>query len=116
MFDGVQMTYKVGRDDVVALLGEGKKSCKPYDSLIAKLRAFSASHPASDVLEACEVLIKAIEGDMLRSDLRNPFSYDELMTLRLALSQKVSGSQTNVAVLMNEIKELLKINDKTAIF
>lgn len=116
VFDGVQMTYKVGRDDVVALLGDGKKACKPYDSLIAKLRAFSASHPASDVLEACEVLIKAIEGDMLRSDLRNPFSYDELMALRLALSQKVSGSQTNVAVLMNEIKALLKINDKTAIF
>ena len=71
-----------------------------------------------DILGAlgCQVIIQAIEGDYLRSDLRNPFSYVELMQLQRALSRKASGDDTDVAVLMKEVKELLKLNDKTAIF
>lgn len=112
----LQTTYKVGRDDVSALLGEGAKQQKPYDSLITKLRQYQIDKPRKDVVEACEVIIKAIEGDMLRSDLRNPFSYYDMMALQQALSRKVSGDDTDVAILMREIKALLKLNDKTAIF
>lgn len=115
-FDGVQLTYKVGRDDVQSMLGDSRKAVRPFDSLIKKLRSFSTSHPSSEVLEACEVLIKTIEGDALRSDLRNPWSSVELFALRRALSVKSAGDNTDVQVLMREIKDLLKINDKTAIF
>jgi hypothetical protein len=62
------------------------------------------------------VIIRAIEGDYLRSDLRNPFSYHELLALQRALSMKASGDDTDVVVLMQEVKNLLKLNDKTAIF
>lgn len=115
-WDGVQMTYKVGRDDVANILGEGHKQQRPYDTLIKKLREYQQAKPKADVIDACQVIIKAIEGDYLRSDLRNPFSYQELMTLQRALSLKAAGSDTDVAVLMREVKELLKLNDKTAIF
>ena len=60
--------------------------------------------------------ISAIEGDYLRSDLRNPFSYQDLLALQQALSLKASGNDTDVTVLLKEVKELLKLNDKTAIF
>ena len=115
-WDGVQLTYKVGRDDVASILGEGGKQQRPYDTLIRKLREYQTAKPRQDVVDACQVIIKAIEGDYLRSDLRNPFSYVELMQLQRALSRKAAGDDTDVAVLMKEVKELLKLNDKTAIF
>ena len=115
-WDGVQLTYKVGRDDVQSILGEGARQQRPYDTLLRKLKEFRECHSKKDVIDACQVIIKTIEGDLLRSDLRNPFSYVELMQLQRALSLKASGNDTDVAVLMKEVKELLRLNDKTAIF
>ena len=115
-WSGVQTTYKVGRDDSLAILGEGAKQQRPYDTLIRKLREYQQARPRQDIVEACQVIIRAIEGDYLRSDLRNPFSYQELQQLQIALSWKSRGDETDVAVLLNEIKNLLKLNDQTAIF
>ena len=115
-WDDVQITYKVGREDIQRLLGEGGKQQRPYDSLIRKLREYQQAKPKADVIDACQVIISAIEGDYLRSDLRNPFSYADLMALQRALSMKADGNDTDVTILMKEVKELLKLNDKTAIF
>lgn len=111
-----QVTYKVGRDDTSMILGEGHKQQRPFDTLIRKLKEYQLHHTAKDITEACQVIIRAIEGDYLRSDLRNPFSYVELMQLQRALSMKAAGTDTDVVVLMHEVKEILKLNDKTAIF
>ena len=115
-WNGMQVTYKVGRDDTLSILGEGAKQSRPYDTLLKKLRLYQQEKPQKDIVEACQVIIRAIEGDMLRSDLRNPFSYHELLALQRALSMKASGDDTDVVVLMQEVKNLLKLNDKTAIF
>ena len=115
-WNGIQVTYKVGRDDTLSILGEGAKQSRPYDTLLKKLRLYQQEKPQKDIVEACQVIIRAIEGDMLRSDLRNPFSYHELLALQRALSMKASGDDTDVVVLMQEVKNLLKLNDKTAIF
>ena len=115
-WNGMQVTYKVGRDDTLSILGEGAKQSRPYDTLLKKLRLYQQEKPKKDIVEACQVIIRAIEGDMLRSDLRNPFSYHELLALQRALSMKASGDDTDVEVLMQEVKNLLKLNDKTAIF
>lgn len=112
----LQVTYKVGRDDTLSILGEGAKQSRPYDTLLKKLRLYQQEKPQKDIVEACQVIIRAIEGDYLRSDLRNPFSYQELLALQRALSMKASGDDTDVVVLMQEVKNLLKLNDKTAIF
>lgn len=113
---GVQLTYKVGRDDTSMILGEGHKQQRPFDTLIRKLKEYQLHHTAKDITDACQVIIRAIEGDYLRSDLRNPFSYTELMQLQRALSMKAAGTDTDVVVLMQEVKNILKLNDKTAIF
>ena len=115
-WSGLQVTYKVGRDDTLSILGEGAKQSRPYDTLLNKLRLYQQEKPQKDIVEACQVIIRAIEGDYLRSDLRNPFSYHELLALQQALSMKASGDDTDVVVLMQEVKNLLKLNDKTAIF
>ena len=115
-WSGVQTTYKVGRDDSLAILGEGAKQQRPYDTLIRKLREYQQARPRQDIVDACQVIIRAIEGDYLRSDLRNPFSYQELQQVQIALSWKSRGDETDVAVLLNEITNLLKLNDQTAIF
>ena len=112
----VQTTYKVGRDDITSILGDGAKKAKPYDTLLRKLREFRQGQIKHDVLNACDVIIKVLEGDILRSDVRNPFNWQELLVLQQTLSRKAEGDTTDAAVLMNEIKQLLKLNDKTAIF
>ena len=111
-----QVTYKVGRDDTSMILGEGHKQQRPFDTLIRKLKEYQLHNTAKDITDACQVIIRAIEGDYLRSDLRNPFSYTELMQLQRALSMKAAGTDTDVVVLMQEVKNILKLNDKTAIF
>lgn len=111
-----QVTYKVGRDDTSMILGEGHKQQRPFDTLIRKLKEYQLHHTAKDITDACQVIIRAIEGDYLRSDLRNPFSFTELMQLQRALSMKAAGTDTDVVVLMQEVKNILKLNDKTAIF
>ena len=118
LFDwgGVQLTYKVEHADIQRLLGEGKRQRKPYDTLAKKLREFQQSKPRQDIVDACQVIIACIEGDALRSDLRNPFSYHDLIALQQALSMKASGCDEDAAILMQEVKKLLKLNDKTAIF
>lgn len=113
---GVQLTYKVGRDDILSILGDGARKAKPYDTLLRKLREFRQGQIKHDVLNACDIIIKVLEGDILRSDVRNPFNWQELLVLQQTLSRKADGDRTDAAVLMNEIKELLKLNDKTAIF
>ena len=118
LFDwgGVQLTYKVEHADIQRLLGEGKRQRKPYDTLAKKLREFQQSKPRQDIVDACQVIIACIEGDALRSDLRNPFSYHDLIALQQALSMKASGCDEDAAILMQEVKKLLKLNDKAAIF
>ena len=116
VWKGVQLTYKVGRDDVTSILGDGAKKAKPYDTLLRKLREFRQGQVKHDVLNACDIIIKVLEGDILRSDIRNPFSWHEMLVLQQTLSRKADGDTTDAAVLMNEIKKLLNLNDKTAIF
>lgn len=113
---GIQTTYKVGRDDITSILGDGAKKAKPYDTLLRKLREFRQGQVKHDVLNACDIIIKVLEGDILRSDVRNPFNWQELVVLQQTLSRKADGDTTDAAVLMNEIKQLLNLNDKTAIF
>lgn len=113
---GVQLTYKVGRDDILSILGDGARKAKPYDTLLRKLREFRQGQIKHDVLNACDIIIKVLEGDILRSDIRNPFSWQEMLVLQQTLSRKADGDTTDAAVLMSEIKKLLNLNDKTAIF
>lgn len=115
-FGAEETTYKVGRNDAIKLIGDGRTDYKPIDKFLQKVREYQRTHSAQDIHDACQVLIRSIEGETLRTDLKNPWSYQDLLALRQALSLKSDGNRTDVAILMREIKHLLNINDQTAIF
>lgn len=113
-FTGQQYVYQVGRE--VSALGDGHNEVPPLVSLINKLRHYRDTHFGADIHRACSILIEAMESDNIRADMAHPWSRDELLTLQQALSSKLDGSTQDVAILMREVKEFLKINDNTAIF
>ncbi len=109
-----QVTYKVGRE--TASIGATANYVKPMQSLLNKIRYYQSTHIDTEIREACNVLIRSMEGECLRSQMTAPWSRAELLALQQALSCKVRGENTDVAILLAELKELLRINDNTAIF
>lgn len=113
-FKGVQLTYKVGKATLI--IGTRTNGTDPLNSLINKIRYYQSTHNSAKIHKACDVLIEAMESETTRSHLRNLWSYEDIVTLQQALSMKADGDRHDVAVLMREIKQLLHINDNTAIF
>lgn len=112
-FTGQQYLYTVGRDNGI---GAGNSGIRPLLSLINKLKHYRDTHIGVDIHRACSILIEAMESDTLRADMSHPWSVEELKALQLALSSKASGNKSDIAILLNEIKAFLHINDNTAIF
>lgn len=104
-----ECTYRIGLDNLIA----PAKIDKPLHTLLAKLRIFKEKHIATDVRNACDILIKCIEGEVLTSQINYPFRSQELTVLRQVLSMKSRGNRTDSAILMRELKQLLGINNRT---
>lgn len=111
-FGQEEYTYKVSREDANKLLADMRKERTPLDALLAKLKAYAATHSVGQVHDACEIIINSIESEILRVDVRQPFSRVELQALRTALHRKVDGDTNDVAVVIREIKKLLSLNDE----
>ena len=110
-FSGMQTTYKVGRNNYVA--GSGQTLVENYNRLIAKIRAYQQSHLIGEIHKACEVLIQAMTEDNIRHDLENPWSREELMTMRMLMKLRIENKDMSFEVAMTEVKKLLKITDRT---
>ena len=113
-FTGQQYVYKVAKE--AQLIGTGEREHNPLRSLINKLRHYCETHPAQDIHRAAQILIESMERENLRRDMLHPWSYEEIRALQLALQQQTTAPATNVAILLQELKEFLRINDRTAIF
>lgn len=113
-FTGMQVAYKLG--DQTHPLGDGKSIVRPLDSLIAKLRMYQATHDINEVHAAVDCLVHYMEDDCYRADLANPFRRDELEALRHIMAIRSRHPDLHVQVVMDEVKRLLRINDKTATF
>lgn len=110
-FSGTQVTYKIGRPDYAA--GSGNSTRKRYARLIAKIKEYQQMHPGPELWKACEVLINSMTEDEVRSDMANPWSREELLYLRTLMSYATRHKELSVDVCMREVKELLKITDRT---
>lgn len=110
-FSGHQEVYKVGRRDKV--LGSGERFTDRYARLIAKLRAYQETHLATEIHKACEVLISSMTEEDMRKDLANPWSREDLETMRMMMQVRTSDKSLTYEVAMAEVKKLLKITDKT---
>lgn len=105
----IQYTYKIGRERVAS----AKVASRSLALLIEKLRNYSVYHTQQDIHDACQLIIKSIESEQVRMETNPILSQDELKALRFAISAKVKGCPDDAAVLINEIKNLLRINDNT---
>lgn len=107
-----QLTIKVGKDKTPV----NRKPNRLLSSLIGKLRHYKETHIQRDVVNACNVLIRAIEDETYRYEMNQNFTREEIETLRHALSIHVKHPDTDAAVLLREVREFLNITDRTAHF
>lgn len=113
-FSGMQLTYKIGRNDYN--VGSGEKKEQRYFRLIERLKEYGRFNSNIEVTKACKILIESMEQDNLRSDLTTPWSREELAEVKRLMKLSSSSAEMTLEAAMNEIKALLKINDKTAKF
>lgn len=111
-FKDQQVSYKVGKTELLA----PERKQNPFSSLLSKLKFYRESHFDQETRLACDVIIKALEDESYCWDLNNPFSREELEALRTAIRFRTSGDHRDPAIIMREVKALLKINDKTLYF
>lgn len=110
-FTSSQVVYKLAPNDPVA--GSGSSLQERWQQLANKLRAFQASHSAPELHKACEVLLSAITEDGFRNDLANPWSLEELQTMRLLMNYRTRDHSLSYEAAMSEVKKLLSITDRT---
>lgn len=110
-FSSQQITYKIGRNDTA--LGSGEKFPARYMRLVQKIREYQSCHYGAELHKACEVLISSMNDENLRSDLANPWSWEELKTLKELLRLRTRDKSITYEAAMTEIKKLLNITDRT---
>ena len=110
-FTTSQVTYKIGRDSVA--LGDGSTFKQRYMRLIQKIREYQTCHYGAELHKACEVLISSMSDENLRGELANPWSYEELTTLKELLRLRTTYKDMTYEVAMSEIKKLLNITERT---
>lgn len=110
-FAGTQITYKLSTNDPIA--GSGTKLQERWQQLINKIRAFQSTHPGPEVFKACEVLISTMTEDGERNDLANPWSREELETMRWLMNIRTKHRELDYEAAMKEVKKLLNITNRT---
>lgn len=116
IFNSLDYTYKIDKQPAAALLASKPAQPSKLDSLLRRLRLFRATLTQDQLQQACSTLIRYLEGEVLRSDLNNPWSTAELLALQQALSIRQADQSQTVTVLLHEIKSFLHLNNQTAPF
>ena len=106
-----QCVYKIGKPDTA--LGSGTSFKSQYNRLLEKIVAYQQCHYGAELHKACEVLISSITEENMRSDLANPWSYDELEFLKKLLFVRTTRRDLTYEAACTEVKRLLGITDRT---
>ena len=110
-FSATDQVYKIGRPDTA--LGSGSNFKARYNQLLNKLRAFQAEHNKAELFKACEVLIAAITEEDMRKDLANPWSWEELETMKQLIRLRTLDKTLTYDAALEEVRKLLRLNEKT---
>lgn len=76
--------------------------------LARRLGTYRLTHFDDDVRKAIDVLMESIHTDNMRNDLVNPFSKRELEALRLAISRRITDTQTDALEYINRVLTFFK--------
>lgn len=113
LFDFVspQVTYKIGRPDTAAGLGNALNA--HHNRLITQLRLYQSTHTMPDIYKACETLITSMSEEDIKNDLADPYSREQFEILKTILSWRVQDPNISFEVAMSQIKKILNITDRT---
>lgn len=110
-FSDQQFVYKIGKNDTA--LGSGQTFKSQFHRLLEKIKAYQESHYGNEIHRACDVLIRAITEEDLRSELACPWSNEELEFLKTLLHVKTRNRDWTYEAVVSEVKKLLGITDRT---
>lgn len=113
LFDFVspQVTYKIGRPDTAAGLGNALNA--HHNRLITQLRLYQSTHTMPDIYKACETLITSMSEEDIKNDLADPYSREQFDILKTILSWRVQDPDISFDAAMSQIKKMLNITDRT---
>lgn len=107
-----EVTYAIGKDNTTTT----QSADRAVTSLLNRMRQYQREHNDAEVKKACAVIIRCLEQEQLRGEILSPLKQEEINALRLVLSYRMSGDQTDAAILMRQVKQALRLNDKTLPF
>lgn len=110
-FSDQQLVYKIGKNDTA--LGSGQTFKSQFHRLLEKIKAYQESHSGAEIHRACEVLIRAITEEDLRSELACPWSHEELEFVKTLLHVKTRNRDWTYEAVVSEVKKLLGITNRT---
>ena len=85
--------------------------------LIRKLRQYRQTLTFGRIYDTIGALLKLLQELQLKQELAHPWSREELLAIQQLMARRSSGLQDDTyTTLLAEVKELLNINDNTAIF
>lgn len=107
----VEQTYKIGQPDTA--LGPGNKQFEQWNRLLIMLERFRPNLQTTDIQKAYNVIVAAVKDEVMRANLINPYSNQELMILKKMIETRINFPEFTYDVALDYVKKLLHINDKT---
>lgn len=107
----VEQTYKIGKPDTA--LGPGNKMFEQWNRLLIMLERFRPNLRTTDLQDAYNVMVAAVKDEVMRANLNNPYSTNELNTLKLLMKIRFDHPEFSYDAAMDLVKGFLHINEKT---
>lgn len=107
----VEQTYRIGKPDTA--LGPGNKIFEQWNRLLIMLERFRPNLRTTDLQDAYNVMVAAVKDEVMRGNLNNPYSNNELNTLKLLMKIRFDHPEFSYDAAMDMVKGFLHINEKT---
>lgn len=107
----VEQTYRIGKPDTA--LGPGNKAFEQWNRLLIMLEKFRPNLQTTDIQKAYNVIVAAVKDEVLRANLINPYSNQELIILKKMIETRINFPEFTYDVALDYVKELLHINNNT---
>ena len=107
----IEHTYKIGQPDTA--LGPGNKQFEQWNRLLIMLERFRPNLQTTDIQKAYNVIVAAVKDEVMRANLINPYSNQELMILKKMIETRINFPEFTYDVALDYVKKLLHINKNT---
>lgn len=107
----IEQTYKIGQPDTA--LGPGNKQFEQWNRLLIMLEKFRPNLQTTDIQKAYNVIVTAVKDEVMRANLVNPYSNQELMILKKMIETRINFPEFTYDVALDYVKKLLHINKNT---